>query len=84
MATALPPPAPVHVVLEDTISTDCPWPWLRPAGRTQNRWFDATKRSLASWISWGQPMKRSRAPHISAGDANPSSATHSPFPSRAT
>src|SRR5664279_5349200 len=45
---------------------------------------EATKRSLRIWISWDQPMNRSRDPHESAGDANPTNATHSPDESTAT
>jgi hypothetical protein len=44
----------------------------------QNRWFEAMKQSLRIWISWDQPMNRSRDPHDSAGDAKPTNATHSP------
>jgi len=58
--------------------------FLRPAGRMHKRWFDATKRSLRIWISWDQPMKRSRGPHDSAGDAKPTNATHPPEASTAT
>jgi hypothetical protein len=49
----------------------------------QNRWFDATNRSLRNWTSADQPMKRSRGPHESAGDAKPINATHSPDASTA-
>jgi hypothetical protein len=51
---------------------------------TEKRWFDATKRSLRHPSSDDQLMNRSRGVQVSAGEANPTNATHSSFASVAT
>ena len=71
------PPSPRSTSSVPALTADAVF-WRRPAGSTQNRWFDAMRRSRRDWVSRDQPMNRSRGPHDSTGDAKPSNATHSP------